>query len=94
MAIIHSSLKQYPAELLTSETRGLWWLWQCCVAVLVLVVWRNIAAQERSLQVHDSPGHTVAELLDDQEIISRDEHTLLSNRGLALIDTNLAKLTI
>ena len=33
---------------------------------------RDIAPQERSLQLHHSPGHPVAEILDNQEIIAGD----------------------
>ena len=39
---------------------------------------RDIAPQERSLQVHHSPGHAVAEILDNQEIIAGDNLPSLS----------------
>ena len=42
-----------------------------------------VPAQERSLQVHDSPRHPVAELVHHQDQI-------FSTGGLALMDSNLS----
>ena len=62
--------------------------------LLVIPVRRNIAPKEGSLQVHHSPGHAVAEILDNQEIIAGDNLPSLSLGNsdggiLAVTDINL-----